>query len=314
MMSRLSCLRTTAAALAMMLSACGGGTSQIEPFQPRQVIALGDENNGLTIDGKRYGINQLDANNALVCGALPLWTQQLAANFGIAFDRCQTGQAVLGVTRAAFGAKAADLDAQIDAQLAAAAPTSKDLFTLMIGMNDIIELYETFPGAKTCDPDTRVNTDLENALAARGHHVAEQINRLINAGARVIVSTVPDLGLTPYARAKDAASPGQAALITCLTAAYNARVRVDIVQDGRFVGLVLADDLVLAMTRNPASPYGLANVTDGNCTVAAPDCTTATLASGSATTHLWADDRHLGPTAHGNLANLAISRARNNPF
>lgn len=301
---------------AWALASCGGGTERVEPFVPQQIIVLGDDNNLLETDGRRWGINGLDTNNALDCRLLPVWTQTLASAFGLVLDRCTTGTTVTprAITRAVAGAKAADLDAQIDAQIAAGALTSKDLFTVMIGMHDIIEVYETFTGAKTCNPDTSADTPMELELRARGKHVAEQINRLISANARVIVSTVYDLGLTPYARTRDAASPGQAALLTCLTAAFNARVRVDILQDGRFVGLVLADDLVQAITKVPSS-YGLSNVTDAVCTTTALDCTTATLVTGGSTgTHLWADDRRLGPVAHARLATLADSRARNNPF
>lgn len=302
---------------AAALASCGGGTSQIEPFAPQQVIVLGDDNNLLTVDGKRYGINGLDATTSVLdCRLLPVWTQSLAGSFGIVMDRCTTGSTVAprGVTRAAVGAKAADLDAQIDAQIAAAPLNSKDLFTLMIGMHDIIELYEQFPGAKACDLDPNINSPLEDELRARGHHVAEQINRLIDANARIIVSTVQDLGLTPYGRAKEAASPGQAALLTCLTAAFNARVRVDIVQDGRFVGLVLADDLTQIMVRSPSN-YSLTNVTQAACTTAVPDCTTQTLVAGAtSTSYLWADDLRFGPAAHSQLSALAQTRARNNPF
>ena len=301
---------------AWVLASCGGGTERVEPFVPHQIIVLGDDNNLLETDGRRYGINGLDASNAFDCRLLPIWTQVLANSFGLVVDRCTTGTTVTprAITRAVVGAKAADLGAQIDAQIAAGPLTSKDLFTVMIGMHDIIEVYETFAGAKTCDPDPSVDTPMELELRARGKQVAEQINRLIAANARVIVSTVHDLGFTPYARTRDAASPGQAALLTCLTAAFNARVRVDILQDGRFVGLVLADDLVQAITKVPAN-YGLTNVTEAVCTTAALDCTTATLVTGgSAGTHLWADDRRFGPVAHSRLATLADSRARNNPF
>jgi phospholipase/lecithinase/hemolysin len=320
MFSQRSARRAVQALLAAMgvwvLASCGGGTERVEPFVPQQIIILGDDNNLLEADGRRYSINGLDASNVLDCRLLPVWTQSLASAFGLVLDRCTTGTTVAprAITRAAAGAKAADLDAQIDAQIAAGALTSKDLFTVMIGMNDVIDVYENFAGAKTCDPDTRVDTPMELELRARGQHVAEQINRLIDANARVIVSTVHDLGLTPYARTRDAANPGQAALLTCLTAAFNARVRVDILQDGRFVGLVLADDLMLAITKVPAT-YGLSNVTDAACTTAVPDCTTATLVSGgSSGTHLWADDRRFGPVAHAQLASLANTRARNNPF
>ena len=98
-----------------------------------------------------------------------------------------------------------------------------------------------------------------------------------------------------------------------MTAAFNARVRVDIIQDGRFIGLVLADDDTLAIVRSPGS-FGVTNVTDVACAVALPDCTTATLNSGATASWLWADDRHFGPLMHNQLASQAVTRARNNPF
>jgi outer membrane lipase/esterase len=314
-------LRLAATVLCGALASCGGGSSQIEPFQPRQVILLGDDTVGLVADGRRYGMNGLDASNVFDCRLLPLWSQSLTATFGIVMDRCTTGttQPPQAVTRATPLAKAGDLEAQITAQIASQALTSKDLFVLMIGLHDVIELYENFAGPKTCNPNARpeTRTDLQRALAARGTQVADQINRLIAADARIIVSTLPDLGLTPYARSRELANPGDAALLSCMTATFNARVRVDPVQDGRFWGLVLADDLVQAMTNNP-SGYGLSNATDAACTANPADpsaCTSATLVSGAtANSHLWADDRRLGPVAQLRLAELAISRARNNPF
>jgi outer membrane lipase/esterase len=301
------------------LVACGGGSAQIEPFQPRQIITLGDENSALTVDGKNYAVNGFDATAGVInCSSQPIWTQVLAANFGIALDRCtQAAPAdVHGITRAALNAKAADLDAQIDAQLALGPPSSKDLFTVMVGMHDIVEVYENFTGARDCNLDTRVTTPLEAELAQRGHHVAEQINRLVSAGARIIVSTVHDIGLTPYARAKEAITPGQMTLLTCMTAAFNARVRVDIEQDGRSIGLVLADDQTqLAVRALGNFSSGLVNITDAACAVAVPDCTTNTLVAGASTiSHLWADDLHFGQVLHSRLATLAEQRARNNPF
>lgn len=295
--------RALLAAALVALTACGGGTEQIEPFEPRQIILLGDETAVLATDGKHYSINGLNASNAIDCGSVPTWTQSLVANFGMTLDRCNPNNlGARGITRGAPGAKAADIETQIDAQLAAGAASPKDLFVVMVGLNDIIERYEA--GADCGDAELR----------ARGQRVAAQINRLVAADTRIIVVTVHDLGLTPYARTRDAANPGQSARLSCLTATYNARVRVDIVQDGRFIGLVLADDLTSAMTRSPAS-YSLTNVTDAACTTALPDCTVNTLVSGASTsTHLWADDRHFGPTAHATLAAFAETRVRNNPF
>jgi hypothetical protein len=281
-----------------LLAACGGGTSQIEPFEPRQIILLGDESAVLTADGKSYSINALTATNTINCSGLPIWTQLLVTSFGMVVDRCNPNTVTArGITRGAPGAKAADIEAQISAQFNAESPTTKDLFLIMVGLNDIIERFEA--GANCGDPELR----------ARGTRVAEQVNRLAAAGARTIVVTVHDLGLTPYARSRN-----ESTRLTCLTADFNARVRVDILQDGRFIGLVLADDLSLSMSRNPAS-YALNNITDAACAVALPDCTTSTLVSGATTgTHMWADDRRLGPVAHNYIMSFAEARARNNPF
>lgn len=311
-------VRTACLALAAGVAACGGSTSQIEPFQPERIVLVGDENAGLLPDGRNHAVNGIDANtSAIACAAQPIWTQQLVGDFGLVLDNCKAAGAtdVRGITRTAAGAKAADLDAQIDAQLAAGPVGAKDLFVVMVGMHDIVDVYENFAGSKECNPDTRVTTDIERELGARGHHVAEQVNRLVAAGARVILSTVHDIGLTPYARAKDAASPGQAAQLSCLTAAFNARLRVDIVQDGRYIGLILADDATQQAVRFPGLFYGLSNWIDEACTTAPPACTTATLVAGaSAGSYLWADDLHFGQVMHSHLASLAITRARNNPF
>jgi outer membrane lipase/esterase len=291
------------------LASCGGGTSQIEPFQAQRVIFIGDETVGLLSDGRRYGINVLNADNNFDCAQLPIWSQQLASSFGFATDFC--GGGALAVTRATANAKAADLEGQISAQFGATGVTSKDLYVVMVGMNDIIELYETFVGDRSCDTG---NEDppagsLMRELRNRGSFVAAQVSRVLAADGRAIVSTVHDLGYTPYAIAA-----GQSTLLSCMTAVFNARVRVDIrPMDGRFWGLVLADDDTLAVVRSP-SIIGATNVTDAACAVAPPACTTDTLVNPQATTYLWADDRHFGPLMHNQLANEAITRARNNPF
>jgi outer membrane lipase/esterase len=287
------------------LASCGGGTTQIEPFVPQRVIYIGDETVGLLPDGTRYGINVLEGA-VINCAQFPIWTQQVAANFGFTTDYC--GGGAFGVTRATPNAMAADIEGQISAQIAASGVGPKDLFIVMVGMNDIIELYEQFAGPKTCTNNNTVDTPLETELARRGSQVAAQVNRIIDGNGRLIVSTVHDLGYTPYALARN-----DSTLLSCMTAVFNARVRVDPIQDGRFWGLVLADDDTIAVARTP-STIGASNVTDAACTVAPPNCTTATLVTPEATSYLWATDRHFGPLFHNLLANQAITRARNNPF
>lgn len=294
------------------LASCGGGTKQIEPFVARQVIFIGDETVGLAPpDGKRYGINALDATSGVFdCTQLPIWSQQLASSFGIATDLCNAPGSP-AVTRAVAGAKAADIEAQISAQIAATPVTNKDLFVVMVGLNDIIDLFENFPGDRGCDPNNNNPPagSLMAELRARGHLVAAQINRIIALDGRLIVSTVQELGYSPYAIAR-----GQTALLSCMTAVFNARVRVDPIQDGRFWGLVLADDTTVAVARNPAG-FGVINITDVACTVALPDCTSSTLVpSATPGNFLWADDRHFGPVMHNQLGASAITRSHNSPF
>jgi outer membrane lipase/esterase len=288
------------------LASCGGGTTQIEPFVAQRVIYIGDETTGLLPDGTRYGINVLNASGVFDCAQFAIWTQQIAVAFGFTTDFC--GGGAFGVTRATPGAKAADIEGQISAQIAASGVGPKDLFIVMVGMNDVIELYEQFPGPKDCTNNNTVDTPLESELARRGSLVGAQINRIINANGRLIVSTVHDLGYTPYALARNGST-----LLSCMTAVFNARVRVDPIQDGRFWGLVLADDDTIAAVRSPGS-FGVSNITDAACTVAPPNCTTATLVIPQASNYLWATDRVFGPLFHNQLANQAITRARNNPF
>jgi hypothetical protein len=298
--------------LAATLVSCGGGTTQIEPFEARQVISIGDETVGLLIDGTRVGINALNADSTIDCAQLPIWSQQLTSNFGFPTDRCNAPGAP-GITRAAANAKAADIEAQITAQMAASPVTNKDLFVVMVGMHDIIELFEAHVGDRSCDSGARDPPagSLMAEVDARGRVVAAQISRILAADGRAMVSTVHDLGYTPYALSRGAGS-----LLTCLTARFNARVRVDIKPlDGRLWGLVLADDTTVALARNPGS-FGFSNITDAACNNVPPaPCTTATLVAGAGTgNYLWADDRHFGPQFHNQMASQAITRARNNPF
>jgi phospholipase/lecithinase/hemolysin len=297
-------------ALAAALAGCGGGTSQFEPFAPEQYVVFGDETSVIRADGRRYTVNPLTSAGALDCAAEPIWVQTVASRFSFVFRECNPNAATefKALMRASNGAKVDDLKAQIDAQLAAGGFAAKSLVTVLVGANDVLEAYAGYP--------QRSEEELTADLRARGERVAAQVNRLVDLGTRVIVSTVPDLGLSPYALQQKAAfaDTDRAALISRLTAALNGRIRINILNDGRFVGLVLGDEVVQSMARLPAA-FGVANATDVLCTQPLPDCTSQTLvSSGVATTWLWADDRHLAFIGHSRLGVLAVARAVGNPF
>ncbi|MGS0756849.1 SGNH/GDSL hydrolase family protein [Roseateles sp. GG27B] len=298
------------------LTACGGGTQQIEPFAPTRIIAFGDESSVITSEGKKYTVNALDATTGLgLCASNPLWIQDLATTFSLVFPQCNPSNiaATQGLMYATVGAKVADLTVMIDKHFATSTFGPKDLVTVLVGSNDVFELFAQYP--------IQSRDAVVAAARARGTTLGQQINRIANANGRVIVSTLPDLGLTPFAQVKhidetDTARSDRIALLSNLSNEFNVAMRLQIINDGRLIGLVLADETTQAIAKFP-SAFGYANVVDPVCltTVAVQDCTINTLvANGSGDTWLWATDRLLSPAGQHRIGLLAVTRARNNPF
>lgn len=346
-----------AALSAALLSACGGGTSQVDPFQPTRLIALGDENSAFFAatdasgkpDGFRYTINdRATATTTGQCRLLPTAIQRLATlHYGLVFEECN----VAGATPSAFAlarpqarVEGADgLAAQL-ARISGSALGANDMVTVWIGSNDVVALYEQVAGGT-------MTAAAAVAEAQRlGRVVAAQVNAVIGTGARAMVLTIPNLGLSPYARAAASAGAaacafssgaerykdvdmGACALMGALSWDFNAELRTNLLNDGRKVGLVLPDEIVAVATKSPSSflssPANAAApacaVTTGGSAAEVADalraCTTTNLVTPSGTsastgprTHLWASDRHLGPVAHELIGNQAASRAVENPF
>jgi phospholipase/lecithinase/hemolysin len=126
------------------------------------------------------------------------------------------------------------------------------------------------------------------------------------------------MGVTPFALKQrlEFTDTDRAALLTRMTAAFNEQLGVNIILDGRYIGLVWANLKLSEMTLSPGN-FGITNTTNGACldTTPPPDCNTNTLVAGaSASTWMWADDLRMGPVAQGQIAALAIARATGNPF
>ena len=146
----------------------------------------------------------------------------------------------------------------------------------------------------------------------------ERINAIARSGPAVVVLTVPDLGLTPFARAQNTSSgdPNRSKLLSQLTDAFNSRMSVTLINDGRLIGLVFIDIETQNMFRFPGN-FSLTNVLDAAClaTAVLPDCRTNTLATGATSAgHMWADDLRPGPNVQSRMGALAEFRAKNNPF
>lgn len=302
---------------AALLVSCGGG-SLVSTFQPTRLLVFGDEISVIQDvnsdgNGRKYSVNALKTDNlTLDCIANPNWVQYLSSAYGLVLPSCNPN-AVIGPANRIYaqpGATVTDVTAQIDQHLATSTFAGGDLVTLLAGGNDIIAAYTQFPGV--------AEDQLRAGLEAKGEALAAQVNRIANAGGKVLIATVPDLGLSPYAITEETANAGRAALLSRLTGYFNNRVRRDIINDGRRIGLLLTDELVQVLVKYPSN-YGLTNVTTPVCdpalAVTVDQCTTLTLVSGgSASTYLWADSRNMSPAGHLHLGEAAVNRARNNPF
>ncbi len=326
-------LRASVLAATVLLASCGGGTSQVEAFKPNRLIVFGDESSLLedfvdgtgVHDGFKYGINDRSSGSSGKCRVDPTVAQLVASHYGFVFAQCNPN----AETPRAFSLaqRLATVDdpslglAQQRANLPDLGP--KDIATVMIGSNDIIALYE-----RTLTGMTRTEAVAE--AQRRGGHAAEQVNAILATGARALVMTVANLGVSPYAATANQTNPGASALLKDLTTEFNAylRTRIDSAKyDGRNYGLVLADDIVSAMARSPSSFLTSPAITNApacpmpdvinpdSAATAALACDGSALVSGAVvTSHLWATDRHLGPNAHNRIGSQAASRASSNPF
>ena len=274
---------------ALVVSSCGGSSSTKTLFVPSRIISFGDESS-MIIDvnndsnGAKFTVNAVvsSTDTTLVCGVNSIWNQSVAASFGLVFPECNPGSTAITAPpsriRATRGARAADLGAQIDAQQADSPLGSSDMATLLIGENDVIAQYLQYP--------TLSEVELTANVEAAGVEAARQLNRLADLGVKVLIATIPDMGVTPFAYAERAANADtdRAALLTRLSQSFNDQLRATMYNDGRRIGLILLDELVDGIVKNPGAD-GITNATDPVCDLtqskltppSSLDCTTLTL-------------------------------------
>ena len=299
-----------------LLAGCGGGTSQVEAFVPDRILTFGDELSLLTAEGKKYGTNFVDDTNVLKCNSSPIWIQTLAARYGMVYSQCNPDNVATAKARtlAVNGATVDGMATQIQGFLAGDSIQGQDLVTVLIGMHDILDAYASYP--------TESEAILTARLQSAGARAAAQVNALAAAGARVLVSTAPDVGLTPFAVAENTLhGDGRSAVMTRLTNAFNRSMRLELTNDGSRIGLLLMDDLLRSMSRVPAY-YGIADTKNAVCaaTVSLPDCSNKTLIPATTVptptivSYLWADATRPAATVHSQLGAQAVTRAANNPF
>ena len=306
-----------ALAAALSLASCGGGGGdQVETFHADRVIAFGDEFSVINADGSKYSVNAPASDNAsqLDCNQNPIWIQIVAAAYGQEFAQCPgiSSTEPTGQIYAANGAKVADLSGQIDAFLNAGGGFSdKDLVTVLVGANDVIAQYQQY--------NELGEAQLAQNLAEAGAALAQQVNRLAGDGAKVLIVTIPDMGLAPFAGDRSPESTeGGPKVLSRLSTKFNDALMSNLLNDGRKIGLVQLDQYLTAVDTATIKGYSSAifsNTTLPACAVALPKCSTNTLVPDAVNAAwLWADDRHFGARAHESLGALARRRAGNNPF
>jgi hypothetical protein len=322
---RSTVLRAALLLTAVLLNACGGG-EQVQKFQPARLIAFGDETSVIEnvsgdaddpngVNGRKYSVNyKADAATVRDCAAFPIWTQRIAASYGLVFAQCNPTAVATptGVIRAVPNAKSGDVKTQVDNFLLASSFTGTDLVTVLAGEHDVLEQYAAVKAG------TSTEAQATGVLEQAGTDLAGQVNRIAELGGKVLISTIPDVGLTPFAIAEGTTN---AALLTRLTGRFNSKLRVNLTNDGRMIGLLLTDEMVQALVKG-----GALATKDAACAVDVPLCTTLTLATTTTTTMptlptlstvsnwLWSDATHLGVAGHSALGSMAVSRATGNPF
>jgi hypothetical protein len=329
------------------LSGCGGGSRKVD-FVPTRIVAFGDESSVIVagsgaLDAKKYSVNFYDTTTSAVnCLTYPIWTQYLAGTFGLAFKECpgttlQGTAAANSVSLATVGGTSGSVVTALQQYLANGTngqpAADHDLVTVLVGQQDVLDAY----AALGASPAQSAVDAAVVAIQANAQALAAQINVVAQSGPPVIVSTIPNVAITPFGRQQSAAG---SAILSRLSQAYNDKLTLSLINDGHLIGLVNGETEVQNMTSTNGNPngYGIANDNIGVAACASPataallncnsngtavfDATAnnlvqTPLASGATqlvTTYLWAGDTQLGPVAHSRLGLIAESRAKNNPF
>ena len=237
--------------------------------------------------------------------------------YGLVFPECNPGRdrgdrAGRAASAPPLGARAADLAAQIDAQQAESPLGAGDMVTVLVGVNDVIAQYQQYPTHE------RGRADRQRRGRGRARSAARSTASPTPA-PRCCVSTIPDIGFTPFALAERAAhaDTDRGALLSRLIAALQRLAARDDRQRrpqdrpdparraGRQVvkfpgsnGITNATDAVCDLTQSQLTPPSIL------------DCTAQTLVPGGSHAPIfWADDRHLSASGAEHASAAPRSRA-----
>lgn len=297
---------------AALLTACGSSTTD-SAIRPDRFIAFGDALSDVGQKGVRYSIND---------GSLGNWTQQFASRYSKTLTAASAG----GLSYASGNAR---ISLKPDAAGDAATPTVKEQIDRFLangrfGANDVVLISagpsDVITGMAGVRAGTSTSADMVAASRKAGKDMADQVRRLVNAGAKyVVVTGTYDLGKTPWAKAIN-----QVSLLSDASSRFNEELLVNIVDLGANVLYIDAAYSINLYTASPSS-YGFDNATAAVCTsvdagngigigagqVNSALCSPSTLLpNANSDKYVFADPVYMTPAAHRQLGNYAYDRLR----
>jgi phospholipase/lecithinase/hemolysin len=301
-----------ACAASLLLAACGSGTIESQ-LQPTRIVVFGDAFADLGQTGTRYTVND---------GGVDTWTQKVALVFGVPLATAAAGGKSYATAHARVTAKpdaignaaTPTVREQVDAFLASDTVGANDLYILNAGTSDLIaEGARVVAGTETADQM------VVNAKQA-GRELADQVRRLVNAGAKFVVVVGPyNLGRSPWATATKMATNFENA-----SGRFNDEMLVSLVDLGDRVLYVDAALQFNLMIATPAA-YDMTNSVDPVCTSIDPGpgigigrgeinsglCSPATIKAGADyNVYLFADKVYPTPKAQFKFGEYAFQRIR----
>jgi phospholipase/lecithinase/hemolysin len=264
-----------------------------------QVVFFGDS---LSDTGNLYAATGIPVSPPYYNGRFsngPVWTETLAASLGLAATPSLyggTNYAWAGATVLDFGRPMPELPQQLGQYLlgSSGAADPNTLYVILGGANDISDIMTAYAMGGTF---ASAVSQAEAAAAA----VDAMVQALYDAGARnVLVGDLPDIGLTPRAKAA-----GAAGLASYLTNVFNAQLL------GLLGGTEAAD---LGLDLDILDLYGLMNtaIADGTFANTTDPCFTGSAELGGGTvcaspdSYLFWDSFHPSAAAHGMIADTAL--------
>lgn len=309
-----------AAGALVALASCGGGTYQQRAFVPARILTFGDENSRLEgAQGLKYSINGVSPSTLQVdCSLNPVWTETLANSYGLVYQRCNLNAnfETDAIDLTTVGATVDDVANSVAAFTAGDTFNGNDIVTIWVGMHDVLNEYK----ANATGDETVLLSDMKD----QGIKLAGIVNQIENAGAKVILVTIPDMSLSPFAFAESQKGDfDRLKLLQDMSTQFNLGLVTNFINDGSKIALVQADDYVRTAVRNPGGngfiqfPNQFYGCLDS---APLPTCNDNTLRADPNTGQLagahflWADATHLGNVIQAEIGTAAARQAHSNPF